>query len=223
VNTFAQVEAELAAALAYPSRRDAAESESGLGTARALTSLIDQLSKAHGTPLTPEEQRHTFALALRQVDASGRPTSRQLNKPDVSYLSGDPNTPQRVNIEIETQNLRRHVNEVNRDRQAHNVFVQADPWTGAILGGLERLPGSTSMRRLTAAQAQQALTRLPAPRRDPTLTVDPRTGAQVRRSLARRPTRPTTRKPVRRGTRESEFGEAFPPESKPLNGNSVAL
>lgn len=206
--------------MAYPFVGGSGEAESGLGTARALTTVVDQLSRLNGTPLTPEEQRLTFALALRQVDAQGRPTSRALNKPDISYLTGDPAHPQRVNIEIETQNLRRHVNEVNRDRQAHNVFVQADPWTGAILGGLERLPGSGKMRRLSAAQAQQALTQLPAPRRDPTLAVDPRTGAQVRRTPARTATRRVARKPVRRAARESEF-DGIPSGARSLNGNGA--
>lgn len=175
--------------------------------------MVDQLSRLNGTPLTPEEQRLTFALALRQVDAGGKPTSQALNKPDISYLSGDSAHPQRVNIEIETQNLRRHVNQVNRDRQAHNVFLQADPWTGAILGGLERLPGSMAVRRLSAAQAQQALTRLPASRRDPTLAVHPRTGAQIRRTPARA---------FRRLARESEFPGYTATPPRPVNGNSTA-
>jgi hypothetical protein len=177
-------EAEIDAALRESALHSPAtnESESGLGTGRALTSLVDQLSRLGGDPLSTTDQQHTFALALRQVDAQGRPINpRQLNKPDISYVAdtGDGGT-RRVNIEIETQNLNRHVNQVNRDPTAHNVFLKIDPWTGAILGGLERAPGATTMRTLTADQAQAAVGQLPKPQRDPTLGVHPRTGAQVR-------------------------------------------
>lgn len=213
MNTFEQFEAELAAALAPAPRQNHSESESGLGTARALTAIVDQLSRLSGTPLTPAEQQQTFALALRQVDARGRPTSQALNKPDISYLTDIGGTPHRVNIEIETQNLRRHVAMVNRDRQAHNVFVLANPWTGAIQGGLERAPGSP-LRRLTASEAQTVLAGLPAPRRDPTLAVNPLTGTQIRRTLVPR------QRPVRRPVRESEFRR---PSAvvKPVNGNGA--
>ena len=214
MNTLEQFQAELDAALRSGSPQSFAESESGLGTARALTSIVDQLSRLSGTPLTPEEQQHTFALALRQVDASARPTSKALNKPDISYLTDVGGTPRRVNIEIETQRLLQHAAMVNRDRQAHNVFLLANPWTGAIRGGLERVPGSAKMRRLTADQAQKALAGLPVPRRDPTLSIHPRTGTQVRRLPAR--------KPARRSARESEFN-GFPAASRPVNGNGAAV
>lgn len=185
------------------------ESESGLGTARALTSILDQLSAQQGgAPLSPAEQQRVFALALRQVDSQGRSVNQQLNKPDISFIGAGPDgAARRVNIEIETQDLRRHVTAVNRDPNAHNVFLKIDPWTGAVLGGIERAPGGKE-RPLSAAQAQAALTQLPKPQQDPTLTVDPRSGKQKRTKPKPTPARASsgaarTAKPAPRTTRPS--------------------
>lgn len=223
-------EAELAAALraSSPPSPPAAESESGLGTARALAALVDQLSRATGgDPLSSDDQRRTFALALRQVDVHGRPVSSQLNKPDVSYLGNEGGAQRRINIEIETQNLKRHVEAVNRDRNAHNVFLRADPWTGEILGGLERVPGTTAMRPLNAAQAKALIAQLPRPQRDPTLAVDAKTRAQIRRRPVMRPVRRTpgqrtsgqrSSRPARRSAREAEWDASLDRAARELEG-----
>lgn len=232
-------EAELVAALRASSTPlpPAGESESGLGTARALAALVEQLSRLGGDQgLSPDEQQRTFALALRQVDVHGRPVSSQLNKPDVSYLGNADGAVRRVNIEIETQNLQRHVDAVNRDRAAHNVFLRADPWTGEILGGLERAPGAQTVRPLSAAEAKALLAQLPRPQRDPTLAVNARTKVQFRRPVAQRRTRVTQstqgtrqKRPVRRDqsaagrrshidTREAEWEALLDRAARELEG-----
>jgi hypothetical protein len=190
------------------------ESETGRGGARALNDILDQLAaQAADGPLSDADQQRTFALALRQVDAQGRPVSRQLNKPDISYLGAVDGTPRRVNIEIETQNLRQHVAAVNRDPAAHNVFVRVHPWTGQILGGLERAPGGTITRPLTAAEAQALLKQLPPAQRDPTLTVHPTRQTQLRRfarATAVRPAASSRVRPTFSGQRAVRTGVARP-------------
>lgn len=167
------------------------ESESGLGTARALTTIMDQLAaQTGGAPLSPADQQLVFALALSQVDAHGRRvTPGKVNKPDISFIADADGAKRRVNIEIETANLRKHYDDVNKDGNAHNVFIKIDPWTGAFKGGIVREPGGKVTHLSTAAEVQRALAQLPRAQRDPTLAVNKK-GAQVRRLPRPTPVRP---------------------------------
>jgi hypothetical protein len=210
MSAFTAFAAELLAGLrenSLPPLREQ-ESESGLGTAHALTTIMAQLAGQ----LPPDQQQTVFSLALAQVDANGqRVNPRQLNKPDISFVADAGGTQRRVNIEIETGDVRKHYKDVNRDRNAHNVFVKIDPWTGAFQSGIVRAPDGTVRHLRSPAEVQQALAALPKAQVDPTLRY--RNGVQERKKTSTGPSGTTG--PVRTGAMPRISRPAQRPRPRP--------
>jgi hypothetical protein len=198
------------------------EGETGLGAATALTQLVAQLSQSAGLA-TPQDQQLALALALKQVDASGAHLRRAVNKPDVSYVSAGPGGAlQRVNIEIESDKPFQHLKQVRRDAAATNVFVKVHPWTGQIEKAWILQPGAKGQpTEITPTQMQNLQATLPKPVRDPSLTIDPKTGQQKRlpqpkppqptrtRSAARPTQRPSAAARGSGGRRQRELESEF--------------
>jgi len=234
MNPISALQAELLAGLHDARIAAGREAESGRGAARALDQIVNRLGQngANGA-INDTDQQTTFALALRQVNDQGKSVNKKLNKPDISFVADDNGTQRRVNVEIETQNVRQHASMVNKDRNALNLFVKVHPWTGEIESGWMREPGG-KMVKVSKAQIDQVIDTRVKALPDASLKVSPK-GTQVRtkpkatgskpgvtatKSATRaQPAKPAAARPARRGGRpareyESELEQEFAHESE---------